>query len=150
MPLGGIAVLAFAREEEPSDHEDHDDKQNAKDDRCRSIGSRTDPRWVRHFIWDALQQKRLLALRRFDSEVSVSENGWVARDVRSFHVWACGAAGSALPWHGRGRRFDPDQVHHLNSTAYPIRHFLFDARFTSQLLALLDDLHILGTLTWLA
>ena len=27
--------------------------------------------------------------------------------------WACGAAGSALPWHGRGRRFDPDQVHHL-------------------------------------
>jgi murein DD-endopeptidase MepM/ murein hydrolase activator NlpD len=25
--------------------------------------------------------------------------------------WACGAAGSALPWHGRGRRFDPDQVH---------------------------------------
>ena len=19
-----------------------------------------------------------------------------------------------LPWHGRGRRFDPDQVHHLN------------------------------------
>ena len=28
-------------------------------------------------------------------------------------VWACGAAGSALPWHGRGRRFDPDQVHHI-------------------------------------
>ena len=27
-------------------------------------------------------------------------------------MWACGAAGSALPWHGRGRRFDPDQVHH--------------------------------------
>jgi hypothetical protein len=26
-------------------------------------------------------------------------------------TWACGAAGSALPWHGRGRRFDPDQVH---------------------------------------
>src|ERR1039457_6058724 len=22
--------------------------------------------------------------------------------------------GSALPWHGRGRRFDPDQVHQLN------------------------------------
>jgi|SRR5580698_4384054 hypothetical protein len=30
-----------------------------------------------------------------------------------FLKWACGAAGSALPWHGRGRRFDPDQVHHL-------------------------------------
>ena len=27
-------------------------------------------------------------------------------------MWACGAAGSALPWHGRGHRFDPDQVHH--------------------------------------
>ena len=27
--------------------------------------------------------------------------------------WACGAAGSALPWHGRGHRFDPDQVHQL-------------------------------------
>jgi hypothetical protein len=26
-------------------------------------------------------------------------------------LWACGAAGSALPWHGRGHRFDPDQVH---------------------------------------
>ena len=29
----------------------------------------------------------------------------------SHQSWACGAAGSALPWHGRGRRFDPDQVH---------------------------------------
>jgi hypothetical protein len=28
-----------------------------------------------------------------------------------FPLWACGAAGSALPWHGRGHRFDPDQVH---------------------------------------
>src|SRR3974390_1803402 len=27
---------------------------------------------------------------------------------------ACGAAGSALPWHGRGRRFDPDQVHQFS------------------------------------
>ena len=24
---------------------------------------------------------------------------------------ACGAVGSALPWHGRGRRFEPVQVH---------------------------------------
>src|SRR5579872_7306600 len=31
----------------------------------------------------------------------------------SSHEWACGAAGSALPWHGRGRRFDPDQVHQI-------------------------------------
>src|SRR5438477_8170426 len=29
----------------------------------------------------------------------------------SHREWACGAAWSALPWHGRGRRFDPDQVH---------------------------------------
>jgi hypothetical protein len=30
-------------------------------------------------------------------------------------LWACGAAGSALPWHGRGHRFDPGQVHQPNS-----------------------------------
>jgi hypothetical protein len=29
-------------------------------------------------------------------------------------LWACGAAGSALPWHGRGHRFDPGQVHQSN------------------------------------
>src|SRR5580698_10239712 len=28
-------------------------------------------------------------------------------------LWACGAAGSALRWHGRGHRFDPDQVHQI-------------------------------------
>ena len=32
--------------------------------------------------------------------------------------WACGAAGSALPWHGRGRRFDPDQVHQISPPLY--------------------------------
>src|SRR5579859_1397598 len=42
----------------------------------------------------------------FDECISVSENSRVP-------LWACGAAGSALPWHGRGRRFDPDQVHQL-------------------------------------
>src|SRR4051794_23269795 len=35
--------------------------------------------------------------------------------------WACGAAGSALPWHGRGRRFDPDQVHQFPA---PLRSLL--------------------------
>src|SRR5579859_4685582 len=35
-----------------------------------------------------------------------------ARTIAVPTQWACGAAGSALPWHGRGRRFDPDQVHH--------------------------------------
>src|SRR5580698_3171122 len=37
-----------------------------------------------------------------------------AETIRELHpcsVWACGAAGSALPWHGRGHRFDPGQVH---------------------------------------
>ena len=36
-------------------------------------------------------------------------------------MWACGAAGSALPWHGRGRRFDPGQVHQFSQRlgAYP-------------------------------
>ena len=28
-----------------------------------------------------------------------------------FVVWACGAVGSALPWHGRGRGFESLQVH---------------------------------------
>ena len=36
------------------------------------------------------------------------------KQLRSQPEWACGAAGSALPWHGRGRRFDPDQVHHTD------------------------------------
>src|SRR5258708_6101538 len=41
----------------------------------------------------------------------------------SLPLWACGAAGSALPWHGRGHRFDPDQVHQsfqsFRSTSLP-------------------------------
>src|SRR5438132_14317888 len=28
--------------------------------------------------------------------------------------WACGAVGSALPWHGRGQGFESLQVHQLN------------------------------------
>ncbi len=27
--------------------------------------------------------------------------------------WACGAVGSALPWHGRGREFESHQVHQI-------------------------------------
>src|SRR5579875_1456210 len=38
------------------------------------------------------------------------------RIEESFPEWACGAAGSALPWHGRGHRFDPDQVHQTTPT----------------------------------
>src|SRR5271166_2935166 len=29
----------------------------------------------------------------------------------SSFTWACGAVGSALPWHGRGREFESHQVH---------------------------------------
>src|SRR5260370_39862386 len=47
----------------------------------------------------------------------------------SLHTWACGAAGSALPWHGRGRRFDPGQVHQILSR-----------RMRQQLLFFLADL----------
>jgi hypothetical protein len=42
------------------------------------------------------------------------ENQAVTDNKKNLPLWACGAAGSALPWHGRGRRFDPDQVHHHN------------------------------------
>ena len=41
-------------------------------------------------------------------------NRTLAETIGELHpcsMWACGAAGSALPWHGRGHRFDPDQVH---------------------------------------
>ena len=43
---------------------------------------------------------------KFDSTGRNHEN----RECPS-QEWACGAAGSALPWHGRGHRFDPGQVH---------------------------------------
>src|SRR5512138_2592773 len=33
-------------------------------------------------------------------------------------VWACGAVGSALPWHGRGREFESHQVHQNLSNTY--------------------------------
>jgi hypothetical protein len=46
----------------------------------------------------------------FDYASPVSEN----ENVVYLRSWACGAAGSALPWHGRGRRFDPDQVHQIS------------------------------------
>jgi hypothetical protein len=40
-------------------------------------------------------------------------NSLIIETIRELYlpVWACGAVGSALPWHGRGHRFDPDQVH---------------------------------------
>src|SRR3954470_24426776 len=49
------------------------------------------------------------AVCRFDETSYSGENKKVVDPL-----WACGAAGSALPWHGRGHRFDPGQVHQLN------------------------------------
>src|ERR1700730_15970186 len=37
--------------------------------------------------------------------------------------WACGAVGSALPWHGRGREFEPPQVHQSLSYWKPAHSF---------------------------
>ena len=56
-------------------------------------------------------------------------NWHAAEKIRELHclqTWACGAAGSALPWHGRGRRFDPDQVHQSinNLKAPPLGDFV--------------------------
>ena len=48
-------------------------------------------------------------VRRF-FRLTISEQS--ERIDLSIPLWACSAVGSALPWHGRGRRFDPDQVHH--------------------------------------
>ena len=54
----------------------------------------------------------------FDYHGAVGENKFAS--VIGSSKWACGAAGSALPWHGRGRRFDPDQVHHqINNFSEP-------------------------------
>jgi putative endonuclease len=55
--------------------------------------------------------------RQIDAGIYIGDNiFWVLRTRwRTFlQKWACGAAGSALPWHGRGRRFDPDQVHQFS------------------------------------
>jgi hypothetical protein len=50
----------------------------------------------------------------YPGKVGENERGIASILFRSAcQSWACGAAGSALPWHGRGRRFDPDQVHHF-------------------------------------
>ena len=58
----------------------------------------------------AVKGSALTILPRSARIIKVVRKG---RLVVSPNKWACGAAGSALPWHGRGRRFDPDQVHHF-------------------------------------
>jgi murein DD-endopeptidase MepM/ murein hydrolase activator NlpD len=59
---------------------------------------------------------RVQILTRVDYPGNVGENDfstYLDPDSSGLRAWACGAAGSALPWHGRGRRFDPDQVHQI-------------------------------------
>ena len=56
-------------------------------------------------VYSARGRKR--AQPKFDESSPSGDNITVV----SLPMWACGAAGSALPWHGRGHRFDPDQVH---------------------------------------
>src|ERR1019366_2993539 len=50
---------------------------------------------------------------------------------------ACGAVGSALPWHGRGREFESHQVHHNFSNTY-IRSLPRKPRFGVQLESKMD------------
>src|SRR4051812_27171739 len=60
---------------------------------------------------------------RLTRAAALGENELTSKSF--LQVWACGAAGSALPWHGRGRRFDPDQVHQIllctSFTSYRVR-----------------------------
>src|SRR5690242_11037989 len=59
-------------------------------------------------------ERSLPALTILPRSARIIEASATGVDV-SPNKWACGAAGSALPWHGRGRRFDPDQVHQFPS-----------------------------------
>ena len=73
-----------------------------------------------------LREPRIYELRdkRVSSQRMRAEPGLTnpvrAETIRELHspMWACGAAGSALPWHGRGHRFDPDQVHQNTPMSY--------------------------------
>src|SRR5690242_8629193 len=69
---------------------------------------------ARDTVW-ARSRNQLTALTIYARSARMNEvvrNGQLV--ALSPHKWACGAAGSALPWHGRGRRFDPDQVHQIS------------------------------------
>jgi molybdopterin-binding protein len=60
-------------------------------------------------------------------------------------MWACGAAGSALPWHGRGRRFDPDQVHQILLDETGSRYFMtLSAR--NQLKGIVEEIQLGGVM----
>ena len=60
---------------------------------------------------DTILQRKAPALQMHGTGLTNQAGGVTMRGLHPLTEWACGAAGSALPWHGRGRRFDPDQVH---------------------------------------
>jgi hypothetical protein len=64
-------------------------------------------------VWVNAPRPKPLSTRRMRGRAGGLTNPERAETIRELHSpkWACGAAGSALPWHGRGHRFDPDQVH---------------------------------------
>ena len=65
--------------------------------------------------WVNAPRPKPLSTRRMRGRAGGLTNPERAETIRELHSpkWACGAAGSALPWHGRGHRFDPGQVHQL-------------------------------------
>ena len=51
----------------------------------------------------------------------VAEIRGVLRLTLDLVSWACGAVGSALPWHGRGQGFESLQVHHHSKAVIRFR-----------------------------
>src|SRR5208282_4005873 len=79
----------------------------------------------RRCLWKQTEE-----IAHVDYPANVGENDAALPSIRNCLLrlfrhpsWACGAAGSALPWHGRGRRFDPDQVHQVSQWFSFHRHF---------------------------
>src|ERR1700737_3963806 len=65
---------------------------------------------------------RVAAMLPFDGIFTIVGNGALAVSICYIRVKsperACGAVGSALPWHGRGREFESHQVHQNVSNTY--------------------------------
>ena len=72
------------------------------------------------FVSFVVKVFKLIPPRKSGALTICSHSARILKAVRNGQLvvspkqWACGAAGSALPWHGRGRRFDPDQVHQIS------------------------------------
>ena len=44
------------------------------------------------------------------------------------YYWALSAAGSALPWHGRGQEFEPPRVHQFSKAELDSSYWSLDSR----------------------